>query len=138
MFCHSYPSYAKIQGLFIPLSFQACQEYDPQYEWIDISGYKDKKFGACILIPVIIAFLFTIPHWMKVENTWKKRLYTMPLLIGQVWPQFQFIKVLWAMRQSNVLWKYEREKLDKQIGSLGMSSFFSPKSGVSEIWKFFV
>ena len=74
---------------------------------------------------------------MKVENTWKKRLYTMPLLIGQVWPQFQFIKVLLAMRQSNVLWKYEREKLDKQIGSLGMSScFFTQTWGIQNLEDF--
>ena len=43
----------------------------------------------------------------------------MPLLIGQVWPQFQFVKILWQMQQSNVLWKYEKEKLQKEIGCLG-------------------
>ena len=111
--------------MFVSLPFQACQqEYVPQDNGDIVSAIKDKKFGACILIPVMIVFFFTIPHWMKVENTWKKRVCTMPLLIGQVWPQFQFIKVLWQMQKSNVLWKYEKEKLQKEIGSLGMYLLF--------------
>ena len=67
----------------------------------------------------MVTFLFTIPHWLKTENTWKRRFCTLPLLIGQLWPQWQFVKVLWLMGQKNLGWKIEKERLEKDIGSLG-------------------
>ena len=87
----------------------------------DVSKYKDKNFGVSLLVPVMVTFLFTIPHWMKIEETWKRRFCTLPLLIGQFWPQWQFIKVLWLMGQNNLGWKIEKERLEKDIGSLGKS-----------------
>ena len=53
---------------------------------------KHPIYGSVMLIPVLLAMLFTIPHWWRREKSWN-RLYTLPLLIFQVWPQWQVIKV---------------------------------------------
>ena len=69
--------------LFLAL-FQACQDsyIDKFTDWNTacmnyaddvVSDYKEQSFGVCLLVPVMVTFLFTIPHWMKAENTWKRR-----------------------------------------------------------------
>merc|ERR1711971_663483 len=78
---------------------------------------KHPIYGSVMLIPVLLAMLFTIPHWWRREKRWN-RLYTLPLLICQVWPQWQVIKVLKLMKDGNSNWRMEKEKLEKEIGSL--------------------
>ena len=84
---------------------------------------KDTNFGAFLLIPIVITTIFTVPSWFKAEGTWKRRFCTLPLLVGQFWPQWQFIKVLWLMWQTKSAWKYEKERLEREIGSIGKSGF---------------
>ena len=84
---------------------------------------KDPQFGAFLLIPIIITTIFTVPSWLKAEDTWKRRLCTLPILVGQFWPQWRFIKVLWMMSQTNSAWKFEKERLERDVGSLGKSAF---------------
>jgi len=78
---------------------------------------KHPIYGSVMLIPVLLAMLFTIPHWWRREKGWN-RLYTLPLLIFQVWPQWQVMKVLKLMKDGNSNWRMEKEKLEKEIGSL--------------------
>merc|ERR1711971_886336 len=78
---------------------------------------KHPIYGSVMLIPVLLAMLFTIPHWWRRGKGWN-RLYTLPLLIFQVWPQWQVIKVLKLMKDGKSHWRTEKEKLEKEIGSL--------------------
>ena len=41
-------------------------------------------YGSVMLIPIIVTTLFVIPHWLKREDSAKKRLLTFPLLLGMV------------------------------------------------------
>ena len=47
---------------------------------------KHPTYGTMMLLPILLANLFTITHWLKKENTLKKRLCTLPLFILQFWP----------------------------------------------------
>ena len=80
---------------------------------------KQPIFGTMVLIPIILGTLFTIPHWLRRENTWRKRLMTFPLLISQFWPQWETFKVLRLVWKNDNKWKDEKEKLDKEISPLG-------------------
>ena len=84
-----------------------------------------RVYGSVMLIPIALATLFVIPHWLKRENTLKKRLLTFPLLIGQFWPQWQVIKVLRLMKKRNPQWRIEKEKLEKEVSSLGKTRVFT-------------
>ena len=60
--------------------------YDYEYHNCDNPSWGIKTlnlFGWIIWIPIIINLLFTIPHYLRVEKTWKQRLLTFPLLIFQ-------------------------------------------------------
>ena len=80
-------------------------------------------YGSVMLIPILITTLFSLPHWLKRENTWRKRLLTFPLFIVQFWPQWQALKILKLMKNRNVNWRSEREKFQKEISSLGKYFF---------------
>ena len=80
---------------------------------------KQPIFGTMVLIPIILGTLFTIPHWLRRENTWRKRLNTLPLLILQFWPQWETINVLRLVWRNDNKWKDEKEKLDKETSPLG-------------------
>ena len=79
---------------------------------------KHPNYGAIMFIPIIMANLFTIPHWFKRENTWKKRLCTLPLFLGQFWPQYQALKVFWLIKNKDLRWRKKKEQLDREIGSI--------------------
>ena len=83
-------------------------------------GVKHPIFGSMILVPIILATLFVIPHWLKRENTTLKRILTFPLLVGQFWPQWQVLKVLKLIKERRTReWREEKEKLEKEVSSLG-------------------
>jgi len=75
-------------------------------------------YGSVMLIPIVVTTLFVIPHWLKREDSTKKRLLTFPLLLGQVWPQWQVIKILKLMKEGNSQWRTEKEKLEREVSSL--------------------
>ena len=97
-------SYSLISGTYCDNSYSECT--------------KHPNYGAIMFIPIIMANLFTIPHWFKRENTWKKRLCTLPLFLGQFWPQYQALKVFWLIKNKDLRWRKKKEQLDREIGSI--------------------
>ena len=78
-------------------------------------------FGWVIWIPIVINLLFTIPHFLRVEKTWKQRLLTFPLLICQCWPQYRSLRVIWFAYVPKNFAKCLAEKLDleQNVSNLG-------------------
>ena len=46
------------------------------------------------------------------------------VLLGQVWPQWQVIKILKLMKEGNSQWRTEKEKLEREVSSLGNNFCF--------------
>ena len=85
-------------------------------------GYRIQNlFGWIIWIPIIINLLFTIPHFLRVEKTWKQRLLTFPFLICQCWPQYRSMRVIWFAYVPKNIAKCLAEKLDleQSVSNLG-------------------
>ena len=61
-------------------------------------------FGTVTLLPIVVSFLFVLPHWWSTEKTAKRRYFTFPLVLFQIWPQFRVIELL------VLLWKQEYDK----------------------------
>ena len=83
-------------------------------------------FGWILWIPIIINLLFTIPHFLRVEKTWKQRLLTFPLLICQFWPQYRSLRVLYFAYVPKNIAKCLEEKLDleQNVSNLGKKIFY--------------
>ena len=81
-------------------------------------------FGTVTLLPIVISFLFVLPHWWNTEKTAKRRYFTFPLVLFQIWPQFRVIELL------VLLWKQEYDKYAvkkehyyRNISSLGKFTY---------------
>ena len=89
--------------------------------WVSGDVKIQNLFGWIIWIPIIFNFLFTIPHFLRVEKTWKQRLLTFPLLICQCWPQYRSLRVIWFAYVPKNFAKCLAEKLDleQNVSNLG-------------------
>ena len=78
-------------------------------------------FGLIIWIPIIINLIFTIPHFLRVEKTWKQRVLTFPFLICQCWPQYRSMRVIWFAYVPKNIAKCLAEKVDleQSVSNLG-------------------
>ena len=119
-------------GLSVKLLNSSCDENaDNLYHWEDKDPCSvtrigknveiQKLFGWIIWIPIIVNFLFTIPHFLRVEKTWKQRLLTFPFLICQCWPQYRSMQVIWFAYVPKNIAKCLSEKLDleQSVSNLG-------------------
>ena len=131
-------------ALSVKLLNKSCDEYEPIESWNRSTrtwDYKDpcsdvtwkstwtvkevveiqNLFGWIMWIPIIINLLFTIPHYLRVEKTWKQRLLTLPFLICQCWPQYRSMQVIWFAYVPKNIAKCLSEKLDleQSVSNLG-------------------
>ena len=112
-------AYHLLSGTYWTKPYQWTKQWTPYPYGPHGPPKKQPIFGTMVLIPIILGTLFTIPHWLRRENTWRKRLMTFPLLILQFWPQWETFKVLRLVWKNDNKWKDEKEKLDKEISPLG-------------------
>ena len=121
-------------ALSVKLLNKSCDEYksyskiDPcdDDRWVEFKVGIENLFGWIIWIPIIINMLFTIPHFLRVEKTWKQRLVTLPFLICQCWPQYRSMRVLWFAYVPKNIAKCLAEKLDldQNVSNLGKKLTF--------------
>ena len=90
------------------------------------NGKPHPLFAMLTLIPIALTTFFMIPKWWKREKTKWQKLYTFPLLIGQMWPQweaFKLVRMIWRSKNltdgSENLWREEKKKLEVEVSSLG-------------------
>ena len=51
--------------------------------------------GSSTILFMVLGLLLTIPHYLKNEITWRRRLKTLPFLLLLCWPQFRAAEVIW-------------------------------------------
>ena len=81
------------------------------------------KFGLLMLCPIIISTIFIFGQWLRIEDSPKEQLYTFPLLLLQLYPQYRTIKVLYmALWKRDIRWKKDKEMLERNLKSIGRYS----------------
>ena len=115
-------------ALSVKLLNKSCDEYYRFYRTKPCSNPNTVRkveiqnlFGWIIWIPIIINLLFTFPHFLRIEKTWKQRLLTFPFLICQCWPQYRSMRVIWFAYVPKNIAKCLAEKLDleQSVSNLG-------------------
>ena len=77
-------------------------------------------FGTVTLLPIVVSFLFVLPHWWNTEKTAKRRYFTFPLVLFQIWPQFRVIELLLILwKQSYEAYAVKKEHYYRNLSSLG-------------------
>ena len=90
----------------------------------DGSG-RHPNFGLAILSPVVLSTIFVLVHWWRTESNRMNKLLTLPLVIGQMWPQYRILRILYfGLIKQNRKWKVENEDQKKNVSSLGMQTWY--------------
>ena len=86
------------------------------------SIYGHPNFALAMLMPVLLAMLFILPHWRNNEKktTLCNKIFTFTLVLLQFYPQWKMLNVLYmGLWKKDIKWKEEKERLQGNIGSLG-------------------
>ena len=80
------------------------------------------KYGAAMLTPPFISWLFVVRQWYKTEVGTARKLKTLPLLLLQLYPQWRALKVLYhaKWKRSND-WPRMKHQWETEISNLGES-----------------
>ena len=84
--------------------------------------YGHPNFSLAMFMPVLLAMLFILPHWWNNEKktTRCNKIFTFALVLLQFYPQWKMLNVLYmGLWKKDVKWKEEKEKLQRNVGSLG-------------------
>ena len=77
-------------------------------------------FGTVTMLPMVVSFFFMLPHWWNTEKTAKRRYFTFPLVLLQIWPQFRVIQLLLLLwKQSYEEYAVKKEHHFRTLSSLG-------------------
>ena len=71
------------------------------------------------MVPVFLSTIFQIPHWWKMEENMKRRIFTLPLLMAQFWPQSCMLRILYMGWKKDVDWAKKKALLEKDVFSIG-------------------
>ena len=80
------------------------------------------NFAIAMLMPVLLAMLSIVPHWWNNEKktTSCNKIFTCALVLLQFYPQWKMLNVLYmGLWKKDAKWKEEKERLQRNIGSLG-------------------
>ena len=77
-------------------------------------------FGAVMLMPVLLSWLFATVQWYRLERGVAQKLKTIPLVILQFYPQWRAIRIIYyAKWKRDPGWVRMKEQFDTDIGTLG-------------------
>ena len=91
-------------------------------------GYQVVKhpiYAAAMMVPVALAFLFTVNQWAKNESGWKKKLITLPFLLLQLYPPFAALRLVVYLITRNRKWFDANKIYNQSVASIGKIFFVS-------------
>ena len=87
-----------------------------------VEGGDHPIFGISMMCPILVATIFLLPHWWRVEATLTNRIKTFPLVVGQLWSQYRMARILYlGLLLQDESWIIEKEILEKNIILIGKS-----------------
>ena len=83
------------------------------------------NFAIAMLCPILASMIFLLPQWwnFEKETSIQNRIWTFLLVLIQFWPQWKMLQILYlGLCKKNHVWKTEKEKLTRNVGSIGKLS----------------
>jgi hypothetical protein len=78
-----------------------------------------RRYGYAMLAPILLMTFFTLRQWWRLEKNWN-RLWTLPLVLLQVFPQYRALRILYLGLRKKASWRAEKDIYDRDLTSLGM------------------
>ena len=96
--------------------------YEPQSDWCKekYPALPHPKYAIAILTPVLLSWIFVTKQWYREEKGVSQKLWTLPFLILQCYPQYRALRVLYhaKWRKTNG-WQRMKDAWEMEISHLG-------------------
>ena len=82
------------------------------------------KYAIAILTPVLLSWIFVTKQWYREEKGVSQKLWTLPFLILQCYPQYRALRVLYhaKWRKTNG-WQRMKDAWEMEISHLGDDTY---------------
>ena len=75
------------------------------------------NYATVMICPLTLAFFFTLIQWFKFE---KHKIWVLPLLLLQFWPQYLQCRMLyWIWKQNEKKYDDEKVTTERNVSSIG-------------------
>ena len=81
-----------------------------------------RRYGYAMLAPILMMTFFSLRQWWRLEKSWN-RLWTLPLVLLQCFPQYRALRILYLGLRKKASWRLEKDIYDRDLTSLGMYVF---------------
>ena len=77
--------------------------------------------GYAMICVMILSLIMTIPHFLRVEKSWRQRLKGLPFLMLSSWPQYRGFRLLWLAhwKKNETKFKVEEKEFDQNLSHIG-------------------
>ena len=70
--------------------------------------------GYAMICVMALSWIMTIPHFLRVEKTWRQRLKGLPFIMLSSWPQYRGFRLLWLAHWKKNETKFKEEKKEEE------------------------
>ena len=81
--------------------------------------------GFAMIFVMILSWIMTIPHFLRVEKSWRQRLKGLPFLMLSSWPQYRGFRLLWLAhwKKNETKFKEEQKEEEETLSHIGKKLF---------------
>ena len=78
-------------------------------------------FGYAMTCFMVLSWIMTIPHFLRVEKSWRQRLKGLPFLMLSSWPQYRGFRLLWLAhwKKNETKFKVEQKEFEQNLSHIG-------------------
>ena len=77
--------------------------------------------GYAMICVMVLSWIMTIPHFLRVEKSWRQRLKGLPFLMLSSWPQYRGFRLLWLAhwKKNETKFKVEHKEFEQNLSHIG-------------------
>ena len=81
--------------------------------------------GFAMICVMVLSWITTIPHFLRVEKLWRQRLKGLPFLMLSLWPQYRGVRLLWLAhwKKNETKFKEEQKEEEETLSHIGKKLF---------------
>ena len=77
--------------------------------------------GYAMICVMVLSLIMTIPHFLRVEKSWRQRLKGLPFLMLSSWPQYRGFRLLWLAHwtKNESKLNVEKKEFEQNLSHVG-------------------
>ena len=77
--------------------------------------------GYAMICVMVLSCIMTIPHFLRVEKSWRQRLKGLPFLMLSSWPQYRGFRLLWLAHwtKNESKLNVEKKEFEQNLSHIG-------------------